>query len=403
MNAYVLALGSTMLLSGKLSAKFGNKRILIIGMLIFTISSLLSALSVSIYMLVVFRFFQGVGASLFMPSSMSLLYNAYPDDKKRAQMLGIWASIISVATGCGSFIGGTLINLFGWRGIFLINLPLGIISIVYVFSSVKKNIRNQSIKIDYIDNLLLIFSLTFMIGYLVEGKLFGYLSKNMLILLVLFLISLAILVYRELHSDNPIIPINLLSNSVFEVSNLIGFVVNVSLYALVLVLGVYFQVSLKLSPMVSGLLILPGMIVLVLGNIIYSKLVKKHSIGMLTISASLLTLIAAVLMILLSFLNKSIPLWLLIIVFAIMSFGIGMLTPAATTLLMEVGGQKNADMAGAVLNANKQIGGLFGTALSGLILSMTNWSQILSTTFYLNGFVYLITFVFSFLVLRVKK
>ena len=119
-NSYILALGTFLLFAGSLSSKYGAKKILVIGMTLFVLSSFGCSISGNIKILIFCRFLQGVGASLFMPSSMSLLFMAYPDAEKRSKMLGIWTSIISVATGTGSFIGGTIIQYFGWKTIFLI-------------------------------------------------------------------------------------------------------------------------------------------------------------------------------------------------------------------------------------------------------------------------------------------
>ena len=137
-NAYTLALGSLLLLSGNLTTKYGAKRILLIGMTLFTLASLGCSFSPDIETLIFLRFIQGFGASLFMPSSLALLFISYPDSAKRARMLGIWTAIISVATGTGSFIGGIIINYFGWRGIFLINIPLGVLTAISILVLVKK-------------------------------------------------------------------------------------------------------------------------------------------------------------------------------------------------------------------------------------------------------------------------
>ncbi|RIM34604.1 MFS transporter, partial [Staphylococcus caprae] len=179
-NIYILALGSFLLLSGSLTNKYGSKLILIIGMVLFTLASLGCMISINFEMLTFFRFLQGIGATLFMPSSLALIYIIFPNKEKRASMLGIWTTIISVATGTGSFIGGTIVNLLGWRGIFLINIPLGIVTLFSVMSLINKNIKSTKTKIDLVGHLLLIISISSLVIFLIEGNRFGYLKLSII-------------------------------------------------------------------------------------------------------------------------------------------------------------------------------------------------------------------------------
>ncbi|MDR0300407.1 MAG: MFS transporter [Streptococcaceae bacterium] len=396
-NAYILALGTLLLLCGNLTSRYGAKRILITGMVIFTLASFGCSVSVNIEMLIVLRFIQGFGASLFMPSSLALLFASYPDAHKRARMLGIWTAIISVATGTGSFIGGTMIGLWGWRSIFLVNIPLGIITIISILILVKNNDANKTVKIDFISNLLLVLSLGSLIIYLVEGNQYGYGNMTLMIFLVLAVIFAVVLFLREKTSQAPIVPHHLLKNAQFLTSNILGLAINISLYGIVLVFGLYFQTYLKLSPMVSGLLILPGMIVLIIGNLLYAKVVKRIKAGTLAKSSIILCIAGALGIVIFGVLFENIPLYLLIVLFALMTFGIGILTPATTTLLMEAAGQKFSGIAGATLNANKQIGGLFGTAIMGIVIaSLTkNWEMVLVATFSINVVLYVMTWILA--------
>lgn len=404
-NAYTLALGSLLLLAGNLTTRFGAKHILLLGMSIFTIASLCCSFSINIGMLIAFRFIQGFGASLFMPSSLALLFMSYPDSTKRARMLGIWTAIISVATGTGSFIGGLIINYFGWRGIFLVNIPLGVLTVISILLLVKKNIANYQVDIDFLSNIFLVGTIGSLVIYLVEGNQYGYTKPNLLLfLLLMFIFSLA-LFYKDKHSKSPIVPHKLLKNSKFVVSNLLGLVVNISLYGIVLILGLYFQTYLKLSSAVSGLLILPGMTVLIIGNLFYARAVKKYSAGILATASIIFAVIGAGGIAIYGVLFQYVPLYLLIFLFALMSLGIGVLTPATTTLLMEAAGQELSGIAGATLNANKQIGGLFGTTIMGIVTTnlSQDWNLVIIVAFLVNVGMYLSTWFVARQYLYEKK
>lgn len=159
-NAYTLALGTFLLLAGNLANKFGARRMLVTGMSLFVLASLGCSFAGNINLLILLRFIQGLGTSLFMPASMAILYQAFSTSGKLPKMLGIWTTIISVATGTGSFIGGTLIQYFGWRSVFLINVPIGIVTVTYILMTVAHDQPINHSKIDVISNLLLVLTIS---------------------------------------------------------------------------------------------------------------------------------------------------------------------------------------------------------------------------------------------------
>ena len=327
-----------------------------------------------------------------MPASMAILYQAFSTSGKLPKMLGIWTTIISVATGTGSFIGGTLIQYFGWRSVFLINVPIGIVTVTYILMTVAHDQPINHSKIDVISNLLLILTISSLVIFLVEGNQFGYDSGRILTFLIATFIFGGLFILKISRSSAPIIPRQLLVNPEFTATNLVGFLTNVSLYGIVLVLGLYYQMALHFSSMLAGLLILPGMTVLIIGNLFYTKYANTIGSKKLAIYATLLTLLGAALMLISSFLVQPVPAWLIIINFAIMSIGIGVVVPSSTTLLMQASSKQYSSIAGATLNANKQIGGLFGTAIMGMIISNlgSNWNGIIQATFLINVILYVL-------------
>lgn len=391
LNAYILALSSLLLLSGNLARKFGAKRLFITGMLLFVLGSSGAGISTNIWMMVFFRLLQGSGAAMFMPSAMTILFLSYPEAKVRARMLGIWTTIISVATGTGSLIGGSLVTNFGWNSIFFINVPLGIIAIIYIQNLKIEDPHDKLLKINFLNNFILFGTLVSLIIFLVKVSQKGGYNESSVIFFGTLLVLLAILlIFLERNSSKPIMPINLLRRSQFLIANLFGFVINISLYGLTLVLGLYFQTRLGFSAMLAGLLILPGMGALILGNIFYTKKIKTTNIMKLVRASTIITVIGSALFLLSAIFINPLSQWIIIIVFAFLSFGLGMLTPATTTILMNSAGKEYASIAGASLNANKQIGGLIGTTLMGIIISGngSNWYLILIVTFTIQLLLY---------------
>jgi MFS transporter, DHA2 family, methylenomycin A resistance protein len=394
LNSYILALSSLLLVSGNLARKFGAKRLFIIGMLFFVLASIGSGISTNIWMMVFFRLFQGSGAAMFMPSAMTILFLSYPEDKIRARALGIWTTIISVATGTGLLIGGSLITNFGWNSIFFINVPLGIIAILYIKNLKIEDPHDRILKVNILDNFVLFGTLASLVIFLVGvSQKNGYYSNSVIFFGALFILFSILLVFLEKNSPKSIIPIELLKRPQFLISNLFGFVINISLYGLTLVLGLYFQTKLGFSAMIAGLLILPGMGSLILGNIFYTKKIKNTNLMKLVSVSTIITVIGSTLFLLSAVLINPLSQWIIIIVFAFLSFGLGMLTPATTTILMNSAGKEYSSIAGASLNANKQIGGLIGTTLMGIVISSngSNWYLILIVAFAVQLLLYIVT------------
>src|SRR5258705_4140159 len=112
---------------GALADRFGPKLVDQAGLVLFVVASILCAVAPSSTMLIAARLLQGVGASIFMPSSLSLLSHAYKDADKRRKMVGIWSAMAGASSAFGPLVGGVLVHSFGWRGVFWVNVPIGVI------------------------------------------------------------------------------------------------------------------------------------------------------------------------------------------------------------------------------------------------------------------------------------
>ena len=140
-DGYTLAFASLLLLAGGLGDRLGAKRMFIAGLAIFTLASALCGVAPGLGTLVLARILQGAGAALFMPSSLAILRQAYPRAQDRARAIGIWSALTAVAAASGPVVGGLLVGAFGWRSIFLLNLPVGIVAVAMAFRFVRPSPR----------------------------------------------------------------------------------------------------------------------------------------------------------------------------------------------------------------------------------------------------------------------
>src|SRR5271170_4233234 len=125
-DAYTLTIACLLLLSGSTADRFGRRRIFQLGLLLFTLGSLLCSLAPSLQFLVLFRMLQAVGGSMLNPVAMSIIRNTFEDPRERAQAIGLWGATVGVSLALGPVVGGALVQSIGWRSIFWINIPIGL-------------------------------------------------------------------------------------------------------------------------------------------------------------------------------------------------------------------------------------------------------------------------------------
>lgn len=132
-NGYTLIFATVLLSSGALGDRFGARRVFLCGLALFTLSSFACSLAPNITMLIVARALQGVGAACLAPNSLALLTHSYPNTQERARAVGIWSAVSGVGFAGGPLLGGLLVDAFGWRSVFLVNVPIGILAFALTY------------------------------------------------------------------------------------------------------------------------------------------------------------------------------------------------------------------------------------------------------------------------------
>ncbi|TKI15575.1 MFS transporter [Bacillus wiedmannii] len=381
-DGYILSFAALLLAGGALANQYGAKNMYMVGLIIFVFASLLCAMATNGNTLIIGRVLQGVGAALFMPSSLSLLVVSFPDEKKRAKMFGIWSAIVSIASGTGPFIGGLLVNTFGWRSIFIINLPIGVIGVLMAFVIIP-NVLPKKEKINVLNHLIGITTITLLAFTLIEGPSYGWSSFQILGGVVGTVLTAILFVYAERKSKNSVVPRVLFQNETFSSANIVGFLLNFAVFGGIFMFGLFLQKAYGASPFVAGLQLLPMMSVFVIGNLLFAKMVTKFG-------SKLLLFIASIGSLLLMFIVNNVSYIGIAFIYSIVNLGIGIAVPAMTTIVMKSAGRENGNMAGATLNVNRQIGALVGIAIMGIILNeSSNWYRGASYSFLVMGIAYL--------------
>ncbi|WLW63389.1 MFS transporter [Achromobacter aegrifaciens] len=378
-DGYTLTFAALLLVAGALADRYGAKTIYLAGLGVFTLASLLCGLAPNADMLILARMLQGLGAALFMPSSLSLLTHAYDDDQVRNRMLAAWSAIVAVAGAAGPLLGGVLIHQFGWRGIFLINIPLGLGGLWLARRRIQAAPRRPR-ALNPLSHLLGVIALSSLCFVLIQGNAYGWSSNPILVTIALCAAAALLLVRRERRHADPIIPRVLFATPQFAAANGVGFLINLAAYGQLFLLSLFLQHARGADALETGLQLVPMLAVFSLGNLLSSRVSARWNMSTALLGG--VSLAAAMSAAGIVMFSPDMAYWPFAIIVAVANLGVGVAVPAMTSVVMQVSGKGHANSAAAALNANRQSGALVGVALMGTILHLLpQWSASLPAAY----------------------
>jgi EmrB/QacA subfamily drug resistance transporter len=257
-DAYTIPLAATVLTAGAIADRFGRRRLFLLGLVIFTTSSALCGAASGIEVLVAARAVQGLGASMMFATALALISQVTPDRQARTNALAAYGAAIGASFALGPFIGGSLTALFGWRAIFLVNVPIGAAVVWITYRWVAEGRDPTPRRVDLLGQLTLIGGLFLLVLALLRGNLDGWGSTVIIAALVAAGVLLTAFVVVEERSREPMLPLRLLRERSFAGPQVAVFAIAASFFSVFLYLTLYLQTVLGLSPIETGLVYLPG-------------------------------------------------------------------------------------------------------------------------------------------------
>lgn len=365
-TAYILANAVFVPIWGKLGDTIGRKKVYLIGFVVFIIGSVLAALAWNLPSLIVFRIIQAIAGSADYPTAMAILTVTFPGQKARAQALGIWSSVFGAASVFGPLIGGPLIDNFGWRSVFFINLPIGVIGTFMALAFIAESkLPERVVKFDWWGALTLGTALAALVLVLDQGTSWGWLSSASLLSYMVTVMATAIFIFIEHHHPEPIVDLKFFTNPVLVNTLFNNFISFMGLIGSIFLIPIFAQTFLGYSATQTGYLFIPMAFGLMAAAPFGAMLVGRVKPG---IVIGLSTLVAAFGIWLFSFLDVRSTAIDLIIPLTIMAAGLGFGMAQRTNAVAAAVPPNEIGVASSVLALVRNIAGAFGIALFGSLL-----------------------------------
>ena len=369
LTAYLLAFGVILPVSGWMADHWGYKLVFVGGLLLFTAASFLCSTAWSLGILIFYRVLQGIGAAVLMPVGMAIVTREFPPER-RGIALAFWSVAASASVSLGPTVGGWLIDNYSWHAVFDVNVPIGVFGMVVAAVVLREYKTSNARSFDLLGCITLAGFLTPLLLALANGNSAwntgGWTSPYILTCFAISLVSLVIFLVTEFSVEHPLIAIDLFRDFDFSMCNLVLFLFGLGMFGSTFLLPIYLQESLGYTPLQAGLVFLPV-------GIVQAAVAPASGIFADRYSAKLPVVLGLILMAVtffqfstLSYLSESHEITVPLVLRGI-AMGV-LFAPLTKLAISNVSHQKMAQASG-LLNVIRQIGGSFGVALFGTVLT----------------------------------
>jgi MFS transporter, DHA2 family, methylenomycin A resistance protein len=366
-DAYTLSFAVLLIAAGVLGDRYGSRRAYLGGFLVFTAASAACGVAPNILTLIIARAAQGMGAALLVPSSLALLNHcAGADARLRARMVGLWTAAGGISIAAGPIVGGLMLKPLGWRSIFLVNLPVGLLGAFLTLRYIPRdNQVSTKRSLDLPGQILAMLALTGLTGAVIEMRPLGWTHPLVLSGFILAVVSAIAFVLVEARSASPMLPLKFFVTPNFSPAVAFGIIVNFTYYGVIFVLSLYLQQAHGYSALHAGLAYLPLTSTFIISNLISGWMMGRAGLRLPMMCGAL---IAATGYALLCTLGPATPFLIMMPAFMLIPGGMGLGVPAMTTAILSSVDRAWSGTVSAVLNTARQAGAAIGVAAFGAMV-----------------------------------
>ena len=365
-DAYTLVVASLLMLAGSISDRVGRRRIFQIGLVLFTAGSVLCSLAPSIDGLIAFRAIQGLGASMLNPVALSIIANSFKDPRARARAIGIWGAVAGISFALGPLIGGALTQTVGWRAIFWINLPIGLLALALTVFFVPELKAARARAFDPPGQLSLFLTLASLTYAVIEGPRAGWHSGQILGLFAIAATMFAGFLLWESRCREPLVDLRFFRSIPFSSATLLAIASFASFAGFLFLNALYLQQVRGLSAFHTGLYTLPLAAMITVCAPLSGRLVGSRGTRPSLLASGSALLLSSLL---LTQLSVATPVILLMLVYVLFGIGLGMVNPAIANNAVSGMPLAQAGVAAAVASTSRQVGAALGVAIAGTVVN----------------------------------
>ena len=366
-TSYLLTSTCSTLLWGKLGDLYGRKTVFQAAIAIFLVGSALSGLSNTMIMLILFRGVQGLGAGGLMALTFAIIGDIL-SPRQRGRYQGYMMAVFSLASVAGPALGGWLTQSYSWRWCFYVNVPVGIIALVVASTVLDLPFRRVRHKVDYAGAALQVGAVgTILLVTVWGGVSYPWISVPVLSLILVGAVLVGLFVLQERRAEEPVLPLRLFRNSVFNTTNVAGFLAGMAMFGGTVYMPLFLQLVSGVTPVLSGLLVLPMMLGVTFSSITTGRLITRTGrykrwpiIGSLLMPTG---------MFLLSFMTATTPRWQAGLFMMVLGLGMGMIMPVLIVAIQNATRQEDLGTATSSNTFFRSMGSVFGVAVFGTIMN----------------------------------
>ena len=365
-DGYTLVLASLLMLSGATADRVGRRRVFQIGLAMFTVGSGLCSLAPGLGWLVAFRMVQAVGGSMLNPVAMSIITNTFTDRAERARALGVWGGTFALSMALGPVLGGLLVGSVGWRGVFWVNIPVGLAAIALAARFVPESKAPTPRRPDPGGQALIIVMLGSLTYAIIEGPDLGWHAPVIVALFAVAAVALAVFVAYEAHRTEPVLDPRFFRSAPFAGSVLTAISAFAALGGFLFLATLYLQDIRGLSALSAGLHMVPMAVAMAVGAVGSSRVLARWG-GRLPMMGAGAALAAGG--VLLSGITASSSTLSLFVAFTVFGLGSGMVNAPITQAAVSGMPFSQAGVASGIASTSRQVGTSLGVAVTGSILA----------------------------------
>jgi EmrB/QacA subfamily drug resistance transporter len=364
-DAYTLALATCLLTGGTLGARFGHKRMFLIGLATFTVGSIGSGIAPSIGALIASRGLQGVGAAILLPSTLAILAPTFPDKRERAAAIGIWAGVSGIALAAGPLIGGALVDSGSWRAVFFINVPVGIVASLIAVHTIRETPISAR-GLDIAGQVAALAGLGSLTYALIDGAARSWTSPLILGLFVLGVSAMAAFVAIERRVRAPMLQLSMFRSATISSALVLRVLLGFALFGTLFFASLYFQDVLGYTPLEAGVRWIPMTAAIALMAPIAGRLAGRTGTRALVTVGMVFMAVGVTLFSTATATSSYGSFWWHMVLFGI---GVGLCITPLTAVVMNAVPDEQAGMASATVSSAQQTGSVFGIAILGVVVT----------------------------------